>query len=118
MQLITADYLVDIITKYINATIGTRRKITENNFNREPLNVTDEEIVDFIMSIPYFDNKIKDFIFGNIAEPSVIISQTWEIEFIKRCDIWSKDAVWLRSETKDVQMDFEKEQAGIFTLPY
>jgi hypothetical protein len=56
MKAITKEYLVDIIYRVITKTIDIHRNSKKNSSYYEPFpTATDEEILDFIHSIPYFD---------------------------------------------------------------
>lgn len=118
MQSITADYLVEIVAKNVNSTICRRRNLPQEYFMPKTINASDEEIVDFILSIPYFDERIKDFIFGNIPETAIIISQLWEIEFMKRCEQWANDDTWLTEKCSNLSFVFQQQRKAKFTLPY
>lgn len=118
MQSITADYLVSIVAKYVNSTICRRRNLPQEYFMPKTINASDEEIVDFILSIPYFDERIKDFIFGNIPEAAIIISQLWEIEFMKRCERWANDERWLNEKSSPLSFISGRQENGVFSLPY
>lgn len=99
MQSITKAYLIDIIYRMINESIQLHRQSKHNNHYNEVYPVaTDEEMIDFIVTIPYFDIDLKDFLLGNVKEETVIISQSWEIEFIKKCTIWAKSYEWLEGD--------------------
>ena len=118
MQSITADYLVDIVAKYVNITICRRRNLPQEYFMPKTINASDEEIADFILSIPYFDDRIKDFIFGNIPETAIIISQLWEIEFMKRCERWANEEEWLNDKSPCLKFTSHRQTNAVFTLPY
>lgn len=118
MQSITAEYLVEVITKYVNSTICRRRNLPEEYFMPKTINASDEEIVDFILSIPYFDERIKDFIFGNIPEAAIIISQPWEIEFMKRCERWANDEEWIEEKSSCIKYAAQRQGGAAFSLPY
>ncbi|UEG50533.1 hypothetical protein LK994_03495 [Ferruginibacter lapsinanis] len=118
MTSITGDYLVNIIERCINTTIYLRRNISIESVSHETIAVTDEEIVDFIISIPYFDIKLKDFIVGNESDQT-IISQTWENEFIKKCIAWATNEEWLKNDISFVKSIYRKEREGnCLSLPY
>ena len=97
MNSITKDYLAEIIFKKTSETIDRRRESKQHQFDKEPYpGATDEEVLDFIISIPYFDEKLKDFLLGNLAEETIIISQAWENEFIKKVILWRESFEWLQ----------------------
>ena len=115
---ITGEYLLTIIERHVNRTIGARR----NYPNEMPIAeyyyvATNEEIVDFIFSIPYFDIKLKNFLLGNVDLQNIIISQTWENEFIKKCKCWSEDMRWLDAGKEYFESPL-KIACGDFSLPY
>ena len=96
MNSITKDYLAEIIFKKISETIDKYRESKSQQFDNEPYpGATDEEVLDFIISIPYFDDKLKDFLLGNLLEETIIISQSWENEFIKKTRLWAESFEWL-----------------------
>src|SRR4051794_35178247 len=96
MKAITKDYLVDTIFRNINRSIDIHRNSKRNAFYYEPHpTATDEEILDFIHTIPYLDLNLKNFLVGNLSEETIIISQTWEIEFLKKTVSWAESFEWL-----------------------
>ncbi len=96
MNSITKDYLTEIIFKKTSETIDRRRESKQHQFDNEPyLGATDEEVLDFIISIPYFDEKLKNFLLGNLEDETIIISQAWENEFIKKTKLWGEGFEWL-----------------------
>ncbi len=117
MTSITVEYLVDIIVRQVSKTITLRRNNPAEKTTPEYAEATDEEIVDFIFSIPYFDIKLKDFLLGNVDLQNIIISQTWENEFIKKCKNWAEDMCWLDAG-KDYFESPLKIASGDFSLPY
>ena len=124
MQAITKNYLLDIIGRLAYRSIHLRRQSKENlDFydiqNNWPL--TGEEIVEFIFLIPFFDERLKDFLLGNIPEHTIIISQAWETEFIVKCNAWIESSEWLHADDRflgDKQVDNMKKYAAVLTLPY
>ena len=111
--------MINIIDRCISTTINQRR----NNLNKyeipETTVATDEEILDFIISIPCFDTKLKDFIIGNLPLEAIIISQTWENEFIKKCMEWRGSAEWLKTDLPNLTNIRNSEKVRNFlTLPY
>ena len=96
MNSITKEYLTEIIFKKISETIDQHRESKQHQFDNEPYpGATDEEVLDFIITIPYFDRKLKDFLLGNLSENTIIISQAWENEFIKNTQLWAESFEWL-----------------------
>src|SRR4051794_39915580 len=99
MNSITKDYLAAIIFKKISATIDKHRESKKYQSDNEPYpGATDEEVLDFIVSIPYFHDRLKDFLLGNLVESTIIISQSWENEFIKKIQLWAESYEWLHGD--------------------
>jgi hypothetical protein len=120
---VTGEYLINIIERQVNQTICYRRthsvKKTVPDGSHD---ATIEEIADFILSIPFFDERIKNFILGTSVEKTIIISQSWEIAFILRAKKWSESNDWLhgsfRLSMSSTAADSLKRNADFLTLPY
>ena len=96
MNSVTKDYLAEIIFKKASENIDKYRESKQQQFDNEPYpGATDEEVLDFIITIPYFDVKLKDFLLGNLSEDTIIISQSWENEFLKNTKLWAESFEWL-----------------------
>ena len=122
MVSITAEYLIPFIERHVNRTIGIRRNHSIQEIMPESVyEATNEELADFILSIPYYDQKIKDFILGTSGEKTIIISQAWEIAFIVRAKKWAESEEWLQEAfplSIDLQADPLKGNNDFLTLPY
>jgi hypothetical protein len=120
MKAITKDYLADIIFRLINKTIETHRASRNNYLLHEHFPVaTDAEILDFIQSIPYFDIGLKNFIVGNLTEETIIVSQTWETEFVKRSQAWAESFEWLHGDDRSLESTrLNNTNTAFLTLPY
>jgi len=122
MNSITKDYLTEIIFKKTSETIHQYRESKQQQFDNEPYpGATDEEVLDFIITIPYFDQKLKDFLLGNLAEDTIIISQTWENEFIKRTMSWAESFEWLHGNDyflSEAHISGINKERTFLTLPY
>jgi hypothetical protein len=95
MQSITKEYLLDIIYRRISTTIHLQRKQHPQSFNVAAYPMANRhEMEEFIFSIPYFDSTLKNFLSANSGQQT-IISQTWELEFIKKCELWMQSYEWL-----------------------
>jgi hypothetical protein len=105
----------------INDTIDMHRESKKNFFYYEPYpTATDEEILDFIQSIPAFDERLKDFLVGNLSEQTIIISDTWELEFLKKTQAWAASYEWLHGDGRclsDKHLN-SKRPSDFLTLPY
>ncbi len=122
MQSITKNYLTDIIYRMISKSIELHRKSKNNDHYNAICKVAmDEEMIDFIVTIPYFDVDLKDFLLGNVKEETVIISQSWETEFIKKCTAWARSYEWLEGDEyylSDAHISQLMRQAECLSLPY
>ena len=94
MQSITKEYLLDIIRRKISATIHLHRKRHPYSFTVVGSSASSEEVKEFILTIPYFDASLKNFL-TSLADAQTIISQAWELEFIKKCELWMQGYEWL-----------------------
>jgi hypothetical protein len=122
MKSITKEYLADIIFRVINKSIDVHRssKHYDESLLEYPY-ATDEEVLSFIHSIPYFDVKLKDFIIGQLSERTIIISQTWENEFIIKCRTWAESFEWLHGDDRflsDKHLDEIRRNIASLSLPY
>ena len=122
MHSITKDYLTSIIFITTTAALNKHRELKHDKCYKHPFpGATDEEVIDFIISIPYFDTKLKDFIMGNLAEHTIIISQAWENEFIKNTRLWAENFEWLNDKDhflNEANINSKKRQVVHLKLPY
>lgn len=122
MKAITKNYLSDIIYRVINKSIEIHRHSKKNPFYYDPFpTATDEEILDFIQSIPYFDVRLKDFLVGNLDDKTIIVSQSWEIEFLKKVLCWAESFEWLHGNDyflSEAHTSSIKKNAVFLSLPY
>ena len=122
MTAVTAEYLINIIERQVNKTIGTRRNIDGNDAHLiGAFKSTNEEIADFILSIPYFDERLKNFILGTPDEQAIIISQAWEIDFIIKTTRWAESNDWLHGVFRLSMSSYASRRnanADFLTLPY
>lgn len=122
MTAITREYLGGTIYRVINKTIDQHRASKKNAFFYEPYpTATDEEILDFIHSIPYFDERLKNFLAGNLKEETIIISQAWETEFFKKTMLSGESFEWLHGNNyflSEPHISNIKKNGIFLTLPY
>ncbi len=115
-------YLINILERYINKTISIRRSNTSEEFNAySKQDAANEEIADFILSIPYYDDRLKNFMLGNYDDTTIIISQSWEIAFIVRAKKWAECDEWLQETfqlSTGIHPDCSKGKHDFLTLPY
>src|SRR5687768_13205992 len=100
MKAITKNYLIDIISRIISVSIDAHRASKQKQPEENYAMATDEELLDFIHTIPYFDIRLKDFLVGNIGEQTIIIGQQWEIEFVKKVRSWGESFEWLHADER------------------
>jgi hypothetical protein len=119
---VTGEYLISIIERHVNRTIFCRRNAPiEESINENFADATNEEIADFILSIPYFDERIKNFILGISNEQTIIISQSWEIAFIVRARKWAESDEWLHRAFRlsmGTTANQQRSSMDFLTLPY
>jgi len=122
MQFITRTYLTDIIFRGINETIQPRRMSQKNHlFYLHYPTATKDELLDFIESIPYFDDRLKDFLMGNLPNDNTIISQAWETSFIVKTKLWATSNDWLHVDvilSIGFYTKYVKANKDLLTLPY
>jgi len=121
MQSITKEYLIELIGRLAYETIHIQRESKPamlSDYNHAKHFATNEEIVDFICTIPFFDERLKDFLLENIPEQTIIISQSWEIEFIKKCIAWSRSHEWLYGKRTLFDPGDKSGSNGFLSLPY
>ncbi|MEO6488926.1 MAG: hypothetical protein ABIO04_03210 [Ferruginibacter sp.] len=121
MKSITKEYLSDIIFRIINKSIDGHRASKRYDLSDKDFPATDEEVLEFLHSIPYFDTRLKDFIIGHLSERTIIVSQAWENEFIVKCRAWAESYEWLHGDDRflsDKHLDKIKKEATFLTLPY
>jgi uncharacterized protein YciI len=99
MQLVTKSYLTDIIYRTIRPGIQLRRASQSNHLHYlQNAAATNDELWAFIQSIPYFDERLRDFLMGKPGDSNIIISQTWETNFIIRVKQWADNHTWLHTD--------------------
>jgi hypothetical protein len=107
MKGITRQYLLYVVNECITITIHYRRKVAENYFAKEKIEVTEEEIIDFITAIPYFTIELKDFLMGNLSVQTIIISQDWEKDFTRKAVAWATDPKWTETDMSFLANSFK-----------
>ncbi len=101
MQCVTNNYLLDIIQKKMTVTLPLHRKQNPHSLNLALYaKATPQELQEFILSIPYFDGSLKNFLTAT-GEPQTIISQAWELEFVKKCELWLGSYEWMYGKPCD-----------------
>lgn len=119
MKGITRAYLLYLINDYLKFTIHLRRKTPRNYFANEAVEITEDEIIDFIISIPYFGTELKDFMMGNLSVQMIIISQAWEREFSVKTMAWAADARWTETDMSSLSSAYRQmETGGTLNMPY
>ncbi|MEO6547042.1 MAG: hypothetical protein ABIN94_03555 [Ferruginibacter sp.] len=119
---VTGEYLINIIERHVNRTIGFRRYYPMEELTPECFSIaTNEEMADFILSIPCFDEALKKFILAFSNEKTIIISQSWEIAFIVRVRNWAESNDWLNGSFRLSMLSSAEAVNGskdFLTLPY
>jgi hypothetical protein len=100
-------------------TIHYRRKIADNYFAKETVEVTEEELIDFVASIPYFTIELKDFLMGNLTVQTIIISQDWEKDFARKSIAWATHPQWTATDMSFLATNFKNMViTDALTMPY
>ena len=100
-------------------TIHYRRKIADNYFAKEITEVTEEELIDFIATIPYFTIELKDFLMGNLTVQTIIISQDWEKDFARKSVAWATNSTWTETDMSFLAKSFKSVViTHAITMPY
>lgn len=122
MKAITNEYLGEIILREVNKDIEVHRASKDNFLAHQNFPcATDAELLDFIQTIPYFDTGLKDFLVGNLTEVTIIVSQAWELEFLKRTRQWAESFEWLHGNDyflSDAHINGLKKDKEYLKLPY
>jgi len=119
MKGITRAYLLYVINDCMKITIHYRRKVADNYFAKEITDVTEEELIDFVATIPYFSIELKDFLMGNLTVQSIIISQDWEKDFARKAVAWATDPKWTETDMSFLAESFKNVVIEDFlTMPY
>ena len=119
MKGITKEYLLYVINDCMKITIHYRRKIADNYFAKEITAITEEELIDFIATIPYFTIELKDFLMGNLTVQTIIISQDWEKDFARKSIAWATNPTWTETDMSFLAASFKNVVIGdALTMPY
>ena len=121
MNSITKEYLAEIILKKISEKIDVHRRAKRDAISNGAYALpTDEEVLDFIISIPYFDDRLKDFLIGNLGDSTIIISQSWENEFIVKTRLWAESFEWLHGNDQLLSEpgNSNNKERKFLSLPY
>lgn len=119
MQSITKEYLLDIINRKINSCIQQYRKQNPHSLNITMYpTATKNEIQEFVCSIPYFDTRLKNFL-TSPKEEQIIISQNWELEFARKCELWARSYEWMygKPNVLNGHHNYKNERENL-SLPY
>ncbi len=118
MQCITKDYLLNIIQKKMTVTLPLHRKQNPHSLNLALYSkATPQELQDFILSIPYFDPSLKNFLTAT-GEPQTIISQAWELEFVKKCELWLGSLEWMYGKPGGLNGECQNHNKFTLALPF
>jgi hypothetical protein len=89
-----------LIFEAINPTIEIHRESDENYFwlEHNPC-VTDQEIEDFIQSIPYFKQELKCFLLNDFpGVEEMFVTDEWQEEFEQKVKAWTESFEWLNGD--------------------
>lgn len=95
MKIINSIYLRSVIFSAINEDIQIHRDSKNNHFFFEHYEfATEQEIEDFIRSIPYFGDGLKWFL-SRRNDSGIIVSQEWINKFWINTWKWATSEKWL-----------------------
>lgn len=97
MKAVTNIYLFNNLQQIVSSTIALRRNELFNYFLQPPI-ASIAEVEDFVLSIPYFDEALKNFIAGNLPVKTFVIDNTWEADFMLRAKLWAQSDEWIRND--------------------
>jgi hypothetical protein len=120
MKAVTNIYLFNKLHEIVSSTIALRRNEQFNYFLEPPL-ASGAEVEDFILSIPYFDEELKNFIAGNLQLKTFVIDNIWEADFILRAELWAQSNDWIRNNLANSVakcIALAKANADRLSLPY
>lgn len=112
--------LVNIVFYEINDTIDLYRESKRNQFYYEPYpTATQDEILDFVSSCPYFGNDLKKFLLGQAESSEIDVSDKWIIEYKKIVEEWAMSFEWLHGDSKFQSFPLltDSEKIRIIDLP-
>ena len=119
MKNIVSDYLLNLLCDCIKTTIHYRRKMVSHQGLFKTDDPTNEEIIDFVYSIPYFDEGLKDFMLEHLQLHAIIIDDTWEQLFIKKSIAWAIHPDWTQTDLSFLNgSGNEYAGHGLLSLPY
>ena len=120
MITVTSEYLINVIERHIRESVAGK-VISGSTASVRGAELPSELIADFLLSIPYFDEGLKNFILGMSREQVMIVSQAWEIEFILRTKTWANDEAWLAKPSaanKKIMVNDTAASFNFLKLPY
>ena len=95
MVYVTSYYLITVIERELKSTIELYRQSKRTYYFDGDYFVADQEVNDFIFSIPYFTYDLKEFLYSR--DSSIVIEETqdWLYKFLENIYLWSESAEWL-----------------------
>ncbi len=92
--------LREIVRRAIAPTISIHRKPEKTLAKYKEQVVTEEEIDEFLFSIPYLDRALCYYLLGNGIisnnETSLWVTDNWIQEFERRIQYWAESSEWLK----------------------
>ncbi len=89
-------YLKELVFREINPTIELHRESKRNYFYFEHYDfAADQEVEDFIFSIPFFSEDLKEFLRGRDNLISTEVTKAWINKYIENIEKWAESEEWL-----------------------
>ena len=95
MIYITSHYLRALIKEELRSTIELYRQSKRTYYFDGDYYVADQELEDFIFSIPYFSYDLKEFIRYSWGSVFIGVTKEWYYQFLECIYLWSESDEWL-----------------------
>ena len=92
---VTTDDLRNIIALKVNETILEYRQSKGNGGSDSYPMATNYEIDEFIKSIPYYDDQLKNFLLGEYSSCAALVSEIWFGRFYSAITWWYESEEWM-----------------------
>lgn len=117
MKSISIQDLRSIIFEHIDETIDDHRKSKRNKFYYDPYpTATEDELDDFIKSIPYFTDDLKKFLLGKNHSSTLFVPYSWLERFDMAIWFWYDSEEWLDYGPEYISNPSLNEKEGVEKL--
>jgi hypothetical protein len=96
MSFITGYYLMNLIFMEISGSIRIHRESKETSFLYDHHDfASEDEIVDFIRSTPYYSLELKAFLLRPDDNAGMLATHAWIQQFMIHTELWARSDEWL-----------------------